>query len=93
VLVGIGFGADLLGEEVCLPPVARIHDPGGKGGIVVSWTTHHGAHAVMNGAVAQVLDALRYQLRPFGLGRRVDRDRPPGSRPGTRTVSAAGQRR
>ena len=65
------------------PPVARIHDPGGKGGIVVSWTTHnllsldwdrwaeyHGAHEVMNGAVAQVLDALRYQLRPFGWAAR-----------------------
>jgi hypothetical protein len=50
---------------------------------VVSWTTHnllsldwdrwaeyHGAHEVMNGAVAQVLDALRYQLRPFGWAAR-----------------------
>jgi len=48
---------------------------------VVSWTTHdllsldwyrwseyHGAHEVMNGALARVLDALGYQVRPFGLG-------------------------
>ena len=47
----------------------------------MSWTAHdllcldwdrqmeyHGAHEVMNGALAQVLDALRYQLWPFGLG-------------------------
>ncbi len=66
---------------VCLLPVARTSDPSGHGGIVVSWTTHdllcldwdrqveyHGAHEVMNGALAQVLDALRYQLWPFGLG-------------------------
>jgi hypothetical protein len=66
---------------VCLLPVARGHDPGGRGGVVVSWTTHdllsldwdrwseyHGAHEVMNGALAQVLDALGYQVWPFGLG-------------------------
>jgi hypothetical protein len=66
---------------VCLLPVARCHDPGGRGGIVVSWTVHdllsldwdrgleyHEAHEVMNGALAQVLDALRYQVWPFGLG-------------------------
>lgn len=66
---------------VCLLPVARGHDPNGKGGVVVSWTTHdllsidgnrwseyHGAHEVMNGALAQVLDALGYQVRPFGPG-------------------------
>jgi hypothetical protein len=66
---------------VCLLPVARGHDPGGRGGIVVSWTTHdllsldwdrwseyHGAHEVMNGALAKVLLALGYQVWPFGLG-------------------------
>jgi hypothetical protein len=48
---------------------------------VVSWTTHdllslgwdrwteyHGAHEVMNGALAQVPEALGYQVWPFGLG-------------------------
>jgi hypothetical protein len=66
---------------VCLLPVARPSDPGGHAGIVVSWTAHdllfldwdrqaeyHGAHDVMNSALAQVLDALRYQLSPFGSG-------------------------
>ena len=49
---------------------------------MVSWTTHdllsldwdrwseyHGAHEVMNGAIAQVLDALSDQVWPFGLAR------------------------
>jgi len=66
---------------VCLLPVAGGHDPGGRGGVVVSWTTHdllsldwdrwneyHGALEVMNGALAQVLDALGYQLHSFGGG-------------------------
>ena len=66
---------------VCLLPVARGHDPGGRGGIVVCWTTHdllsldwdrwseyHGAHEVMNGALAEVLDALGYLVWPFGPG-------------------------
>jgi hypothetical protein len=66
---------------VCLLPVARGHDLGGGAGIVVSWTTHdllsldwdrwpeyHGAHEVMNGALAEVLDALGYQTWPFGPG-------------------------
>jgi hypothetical protein len=66
---------------VCLVPVAQGHDPGGRGGVVVSWTTddllaldwdrrneYHGAHEVMNGALAQVLDALGYQVWPFGNG-------------------------
>ena len=47
----------------------------------MSWTTHdllsldwdrcseyHGAHEVMNGALAQVLDARGYQIHPFGSG-------------------------
>ena len=66
---------------VCLLPVARGHDPGGRGGGVGSWTTHdllsldwdrwneyHGVHGVMNSALTQVLDALGYQVWPFGLG-------------------------
>jgi hypothetical protein len=66
---------------VCLLPVARTSDPGGDAGIVVSWTAHdllfldrdrqaeyHGAHEAMNGALARVLGALRYQLRPLGSG-------------------------
>jgi hypothetical protein len=66
---------------VCLLPVARGHDPGGRGGVVVSWTTHgllsldwdrwneyHVTQEVMNGALGQVLVALGYQVWPFGLG-------------------------
>jgi len=66
---------------VCLLPVARGHDPGGRGGVVVSWTTHdllsfdwdrwseyHSTHEVMNGALAEVLDGLGYRTWPFGLG-------------------------
>ena len=66
---------------VCLVPVARGHDPDGQGGVVVSWTTHdllsldwdrwrdyQGAHEVMNGALPQVLDALGFEVWPFGLG-------------------------
>ncbi|MGI9005793.1 MAG: hypothetical protein ACR2FU_06300 [Streptosporangiaceae bacterium] len=86
---------------VCLLPVARTCDPGGTGGVVVSWTTHHllsrdwyrwdeydSAREVMNGALAQVLDALRYQVRPIRTGRRVDRDRPPGPWRGNPAVTA-----
>jgi hypothetical protein len=66
---------------VCLLPVAPGHDPDGTGGIVVSWTTHKllsldwgrslehdGAQGLMNGALAEVLDALGFQLSPFGQG-------------------------
>ncbi|HEX9356808.1 MAG TPA: hypothetical protein VF933_23705 [Streptosporangiaceae bacterium] len=62
-------------------PVARGHDPDGRGGVVVSWTTHdllsldwyrwreyQGAHGVMNGALSEVLDALGFEVWPFGLG-------------------------
>jgi hypothetical protein len=65
---------------VCLVPVARGHDPGGRG-VVVSWTTHNllsldwdrwreyrGAQGVMNGALSEVLDALGFEVWPFGLG-------------------------
>jgi hypothetical protein len=66
---------------VCVLPVASGQDPNGRGGVVVCqtthdllsldwdrWTEYHGAHEVMNGALAQVLDALGYQVWPFGLG-------------------------
>ena len=65
----------------CLLPVACGHDPGGRGGVAVSWTTHdllsldwdrgnedHGVHDVMNGALARVLEALGYRVWPFGPG-------------------------
>ena len=66
---------------MCLLPVAHGYDPNGTGGIVVSWTTHNllsldwdrwneyrGTQEVMNGALAEVLDALGYEGRPFGQG-------------------------
>lgn len=69
---------------------------------MVSWTTHdllsldwdrwseyHGAHEVMNGALAQVLDALGSQLWPFGMGGAwIVTGRKPGWAEG-RTVSGA----
>lgn len=64
---------------VCLVPVARDHDPGGRGGVVISWTTHdllsidwdrwreyQGAREVMNGGLAQVLDTFGFEVWPFG---------------------------
>jgi hypothetical protein len=66
---------------VCLLPVVPSHDPDGRGGIVVSWTTHnllsldwgrwaayHGTQDVMNGALSEVLDLLGFQVSPFGVG-------------------------
>jgi hypothetical protein len=66
---------------VCLLPVAAGHDPDGRGGVVVSWTTHnllsldwgrwlayHGTQDVMNGALSEVLDGLGFQVAPFGVG-------------------------
>jgi hypothetical protein len=66
---------------VCLLPVAAGHDLDGRGGVVVSWTTHnlpsldwgrwlayHGTHGVMNGALSKVLDGLGFQVSPFGVG-------------------------
>ena len=66
---------------VCLLPVARGHDPDGRGGVVVSWTTHdllsrdwdrwreyQGTQDAMNAALAEVLDALGFEVSPFGLG-------------------------
>ena len=66
---------------VCLLPVAPGHDPDGRGGVVVSWTTHnllslgwdrwaahHGTQDVMNGALSEVLDGMGFQVSPFGVG-------------------------
>jgi hypothetical protein len=66
---------------VCLLPVARGHDPEGRGGVVVSWTTHdllsldwgrwreyQGVQGLMNGALSEVLDALGFERWPFGVG-------------------------
>ncbi|HTT53023.1 MAG TPA: hypothetical protein VMH35_16635 [Streptosporangiaceae bacterium] len=66
---------------VCVLPVARGHDPDGRGGVVVSWTTHdllsldwsrwrqyQGAQGVMNGALSEVLDLLGFEASPFGAG-------------------------
>ena len=66
---------------VCLLPVADGHDPNGRGGVVVSWTTHnllsldwgrwlayHGTQNVMNRALSEVLDGLGFQVSPFGVG-------------------------
>jgi hypothetical protein len=66
---------------VCLLPVAVGHDPDGRGGVVVSWTAHdllsldwgrwlayHGTQDVMNGALAEVLGGLGFQVSPFGAG-------------------------
>jgi hypothetical protein len=66
---------------VCLLPVVGSYDPDSAGGVVVSWTTHnllsldwdrwdqhHDIQEVMNGALAEVLDALRFQVSPFGAG-------------------------
>jgi hypothetical protein len=67
--------------EVCLLPVAAGHDPDGRGRGVVFWTTYnllsldwgrwlayHGTQNVMNGALSEVLDALGFQVSPFGVG-------------------------
>lgn len=66
---------------VCLLPVTAGHDPDGRGGVVVPWTTHnllsldwgrwlahHGTQDVMNGALSEVLDGLGFQVSPFGVG-------------------------
>jgi hypothetical protein len=66
---------------VCLLPVAPSHDPGGRRGVVVSWTTnnllsldwgrwvdYHCTHAVMNGALSEVLHGLGFQVSSFGVG-------------------------
>jgi hypothetical protein len=66
---------------VCVLPIPAGHDPDGRGGIAVSWTTHdllaldwdrgrehQGTQQTMNRALAHVLRALGYQVRPFGTG-------------------------
>jgi hypothetical protein len=66
---------------VCVLPVSSGHNPDGQRGIAVSWTTHdllamdwergrerQGAQEAMNRALAGVLKALGYQVRPFGTG-------------------------
>jgi hypothetical protein len=66
---------------VCVLPVPAGHNPNGQGGIAVSWTTHdllaldwdrgrehQGTQQAMNRALASVLIALGYQVRPFGTG-------------------------
>jgi hypothetical protein len=57
------------------------HNLDGQGGIAVSWTTHdllaldwdrgrerQGTQETMNSALASVLQALGYQVGPFGTG-------------------------
>jgi len=69
--------ADGLGH----PLLPGAHNPDGQGGIAVSWTTHdmlaldwergrehQGTRQTMNRALANVLTALGYQVRPFGTG-------------------------
>ena len=66
---------------VCLLPVPRSLDPGGHGGVVVSWTTHdllgrdwdrwgeyRDVIEAMSHALAMVLDAHEYEVQPFGSG-------------------------
>jgi hypothetical protein len=66
---------------VCVLPVPSRHNPDGQGGIAVSWTTHnllmldwdrgrehHDTQQTMNRALASVLAALDYPVRPFGAG-------------------------
>ncbi|MGE5289434.1 MAG: hypothetical protein ACM3ML_19980 [Micromonosporaceae bacterium] len=65
---------------VCLLPIPADDGQNG-GGVVVSWTTHdlllldwarygtyRGVQDVMNEALADVLRALGYEVRPFGSG-------------------------
>jgi hypothetical protein len=66
---------------VCVLPIPSSHNPDGPGGIAVSWTTHNllamdwergrerqGTQDAMNHALAGVLKALGYKVRPFGTG-------------------------
>jgi hypothetical protein len=66
---------------VCLLPVAAGHDPDGNGGVAVSWPAHdllsldwsrwpayHCTQGLMNGALAEVLGALGFQVSAFGQG-------------------------
>jgi hypothetical protein len=66
---------------VCVLPIPSSYNPDGQGGIAVSWTTHNllamdwergherqDTQEAMNRALAGVLKALGYQVRPFGIG-------------------------
>jgi hypothetical protein len=66
---------------VCVLPIPAGHNLDGQGGIAVSWTTHdllaldwdrgrerQGTQEIMNSALASVLQALGYQVGPFGTG-------------------------
>jgi hypothetical protein len=67
---------------ICLLPIADGHSDGGNdAGVVVSWSTHdllqldwarygtyRGVQDVMNEALANVLRAFNYEIRPFGSG-------------------------
>jgi hypothetical protein len=70
-----------LGGVCLLLPVARDHDTDRRGGVVVSWTTHRllsldwdqwqeheGVQGAMKAALSKVLDALGFEVRPFGSG-------------------------
>jgi hypothetical protein len=83
---------------VCLLPVAGGPSPADCSGVVVSWTTHkllsldwdqwsehQGTHAAMNRALAEILDALGFRMRPFGQG---GASLVTGQRPGDRRTEA-----
>jgi hypothetical protein len=66
---------------VCVLPIPSSHNLDGQAGIAVSWTTHNllaldwergrehqDTQHAMNEALASVLNALGYQLSPFGTG-------------------------
>jgi hypothetical protein len=66
---------------VCVMPIPSGHNHDGQGGVAVSWTTHNllamdwergrerqDTQETMNRALAGVLKALGYQIRPFGTG-------------------------
>jgi hypothetical protein len=66
---------------VCVLPITARHNPDGRGGIAVSWTTHNlltldwnrgrehqETQEAMNRALASVLKALGYRVGPFGTG-------------------------
>ncbi|MGO9081062.1 MAG: hypothetical protein ACLQDY_18820 [Streptosporangiaceae bacterium] len=40
----------------------------GPGYAADAWNEYHGTQEIMNGALAEVLDALGYERWPFGVG-------------------------